>query len=84
MLHRLNKTSIDFYLLNRAAQGFNVMQTVVIAELDGTTRSSFYGVLLFNDSDLTQPNEEYFERMDWVSELAASYGILLALVPTWV
>jgi hypothetical protein len=83
MFHRLNKTSIDFYLRTRASQGFNVVQSVVIAELNGTTHPNFYGALPFNDSDPTQPNEEYFELVDWAVDLAASYGILVALVPTW-
>jgi hypothetical protein len=83
LLHKLNKTSIDWYLHTRALQGYNVVQMVVIAELNGTTRANFYGDLPINDSDPTRPNEAYFELVDWVSEQAASYGILLALVPTW-
>ncbi|KAL4166674.1 hypothetical protein KRP22_013929 [Phytophthora ramorum] len=83
LVHRLNKTSIDFYLKTRAEQGYNVVQTVLVSELDGTTRSNFYGDLPFNNSDPTQPNEAYFELVDWTVDLAASYGILIALVPTW-
>jgi hypothetical protein len=83
LMHRLNKTSIDFYLKTRAEQGYNVVQTVVISELDGTTRENFYGDLPFNNSDPTKPNEAYFELVDWTVDLAASYGILIALVPTW-
>ncbi|KAL4166670.1 hypothetical protein KRP22_013925 [Phytophthora ramorum] len=83
LTHRLNKTSIDFYLKTRAEQGYNVVQTVVISELNGTTRSNFYGDLPYNNSDTTQPNEAYFELVDWTVDLAASYGILIALVPVW-
>ncbi|KAF4315175.1 hypothetical protein G195_011306 [Phytophthora kernoviae 00238/432] len=83
LMHRLNKTSIDFYLRTRAEQGYNVVQTVVVSELDGTTRPNFYGDLPFNESDPTKPNEGYFELVDWTVDLAASYGILIALVPTW-
>ncbi|KAF1327261.1 hypothetical protein FI667_g7765, partial [Globisporangium splendens] len=83
LFHRLNKTSIDFYLRTRASQGYNVVQSVIISELNGTTRPNFYGDLPINDSDPTRPNEAYFKLVDWASDLAASYGILLALVPTW-
>eukprot|EP00644_Phytophthora_capsici_P003209 jgi/Phyca11/5719/fgenesh1_pm.PHYCAscaffold_7_\ len=83
LVHRLNKTSIDFYLKTRAEQGYNVVQTVLVSELDGTTRPNFYGDLPYNNSDTTKPNEEYFELVDWTVDLAASYGILMALVPTW-
>lgn len=57
LTQKLNKTSIDFYLRTPAEQGFNVVQTVVLAELGGTTRANFYGDLPFNNSDTTQPNE---------------------------
>ncbi|ETN10507.1 hypothetical protein PPTG_10633 [Phytophthora nicotianae INRA-310] len=83
LIHRLNKTSIDFYLRTRAEQGYNVVQTVVISELNGTTRTNFYGDLPFSNSDSTKPNEAYFELVDWTVDLAASYGILIVLVPTW-
>ncbi|KAG2508595.1 hypothetical protein JM16_008804 [Phytophthora kernoviae] len=83
LTHRLNKTSIDFYLRTRAEQGYNVVQTVIISELNGTTRANFYGDLPYNNSDTTQPNEAYFELIDWTVDLAASYGILVALVPVW-
>ncbi|KAL4146258.1 hypothetical protein PRNP1_012126 [Phytophthora ramorum] len=83
LTHRLNKTSIDFYLKTRAEQGYNVVQTVVISELNGTTSPNFYGDLPFNNSDPSKPNEAYFELVDWTVDLAASYGILIALVPTW-
>ncbi|KAJ8507233.1 hypothetical protein ON010_g18988 [Phytophthora cinnamomi] len=82
LTHRLNKTSIDFYLKTRAEQGYNVVQTVVISELNGTTRSNFYGDLPFNNSDPSKPNEAYFELIDWTVDLAAGYGILLALYRT--
>ncbi|ETL41688.1 hypothetical protein L916_07391 [Phytophthora nicotianae] len=83
LTHKLNKTSIDFYLKTRAEQGFNVIQTVVIAELNGTTRANFYGDLPYNNSDTTQPNDAYFQLIDWTVDLAASYGLLVALVPVW-
>ncbi|GMF50257.1 unnamed protein product [Phytophthora fragariaefolia] len=83
LTHKLNKTSIDFYLKTRAEQGYNVVQTVVIAELNGTTRANFYGDLPYNNSDTTQPNDAYFQLIDWTVDLAASYGILVALVPVW-
>ncbi|KAE8886673.1 hypothetical protein PF005_g12895 [Phytophthora fragariae] len=38
---------------------------------------TFYGYLPFNNSDPTNPNEAYFELVDWTVDLAASYGILV-------
>uniref|UniRef100_H3H1P1 DUF4038 domain-containing protein n=1 Tax=Phytophthora ramorum TaxID=164328 RepID=H3H1P1_PHYRM len=83
LVHKLNKTSIDFYLRTRAEQGYNAVQTVVISENNGTTRANFYGDLPFANSDTTQPNDAYFQLVDWTVERAASYGILMVLVPAW-
>ncbi|ETL41716.1 hypothetical protein L916_07366 [Phytophthora nicotianae] len=83
LMHRLNKTSIDFYLKTRAEQGYNVVLTVVLSAYNGTTRPNFYGDLPYNNSDTTQQNEAFFELVDWTVDRAASYGILIALVPAW-
>lgn len=83
LFHRLNRSDIDFYLQDRASKGFNVVQAVAIAELNGTTWPNFYGELPLVDRDPMQPNEAYFAHVDWAVERAAEYGILVALVPTW-
>lgn len=83
LFHRLNRSDIDFYLQDRASKGFNVVQAVAIAELNGTTWPNFYGELPLIDLDPMQPNEAYFAHIDWAVKRAAEYGILVALVPTW-
>ncbi|KAL3664669.1 hypothetical protein V7S43_010418 [Phytophthora oleae] len=83
LMHRLNKTSIDFYLKTRAEQGYNVVLTVVLSAYNGTTRPNFYGDLPYNNSDTMQQNEAFFQLVDWTVDRAASYGILIALVPAW-
>lgn len=83
LFHRLNRSDIEFYLQDRASKGFNVIQAVAIAELNGTTWPNFYGELPLVDRDPMQPNEAYFAHVDWAVTRAADYGILVALVPTW-
>lgn len=83
LFHRLNRSDIEFYLQDRASKGFNVIQAVAIAELNGTTWPNFYGELPLIDRDPMQPNEAYFAYVDWAVNRAADYGILVALVPTW-
>lgn len=83
LFHRLNRSDIDFYLQDRASKGFNVVQAVAIAELNGTTWPNFYGELPLVNWDPMQPNEAYFAHVDWAVKCAAEYGILAALVPTW-
>ncbi|HYX10110.1 MAG TPA: DUF4038 domain-containing protein, partial [Bacteroidales bacterium] len=43
LIHRLNKDEIDLYLTDRAKKGFTVIQTVVLAELDGLNTPNAYG-----------------------------------------
>lgn len=83
LFHRLNRSEIEYYLQDRASKGFNVVQAVVIAEINGTTRPNFYGDLAILDSDPFQPNDAYFQHVDWAVKKAAEYGILIAMVPTW-
>lgn len=82
MFHRRNRSDIDFYLQDRASKGFNLVQAGAIAELNGTTWPNFYREIPLVDQDPMQPNEAYFEHIDWAVNRAAEYGILIALVPT--
>ncbi|KAF2142288.1 uncharacterized protein K452DRAFT_358127 [Aplosporella prunicola CBS 121167] len=83
LFHRLNRSDIEYYLADRASKGFNVIQSVVISELNGTTAPNFYGELPLHDADPRRPNEAYFAHVDWAVKRAAEHGILVALVPTW-
>ncbi|KAL1636992.1 hypothetical protein SLS58_009518 [Diplodia intermedia] len=83
LFHRLNRSDIEHYLQDRASKGFNVVQSVVLSELNGTTFPNFYGHLPLHDADPLRPNEAYFAHVDWAVRRAAHHGILIALVPTW-
>ena len=45
LFHRLNLNEIEHYLDNRSKKGFNVVQAVVLAELDGLRTPNQYGEL---------------------------------------
>ena len=83
LLHRCNREEVDLYLNTRAKQGFNVVQTVALAELEGLTTPNPYGELPLIDRDPAQPNEAYFEHVDYVIDRAAELGLHIALLPTW-
>ncbi len=83
LFHRLDKEQADFYLKRRAAQGFTVIQAVVLAEFDGLHTPNAYGELPFINDDLDKPNEKYFRQVDAIIELAQKYGLTIALLPTW-
>ena len=51
LFHRLDREEADRYLRDRAAKGFNVIQAVALAELDGVDVRNAYGDLPLTDSD---------------------------------
>lgn len=71
---RLNASDVDAYLRDRSSKGFNVVQVVAVAELNGTTHPNYYGDLPLESEDPTRPVEAYFQYLDWVVERAADYG----------
>jgi len=83
LFHRLNREEAEFYLKNRAAKGFNVVQAVALAEFDGLTVPNAYGHLPLKDNDPIRPNEDYFKDVDWIVAKANSLGIYVGFLPTW-
>jgi len=83
LLHRLDRENAEKYLKKRAEQGFSVIQAVALAEENGLKDPNPYGEIPFVDLDPTKPNEKYFQHLDYVIDLAAKYGIFIALLPTW-
>jgi len=83
LFHRLNREEAERFLRHRAAQGFTVIQAVVLAEVDGLVTPNAYGHLPLHDKDPTRPNEDYFRHVDWVIAKANSLGLRVGLLPTW-
>lgn len=75
LFHRLDRSETERYLRDRAAKGFNVIQAVALAELDGLRTPNANGDLPLHDLDPTRPNKAYFQHVDWVLVLdQASQG----------
>ena len=83
LFHRLNREEADHYLETRAAQGFTVIQAVVLAEFDGLTQPNAYGHLPLLDQDPAKPVEKYFEHVDYIVDKAQSLGLYIGMLPTW-
>ncbi len=83
LFHRCSLDDIRFYLTKRKQQGFNVIQAVALAELDGLNTPNVYGAVPLTDNDPKRPNEEYFDYVEEVVDLADSMGMYIALLPTW-
>jgi hypothetical protein len=83
LFHRLNREEADQYLKKRAEQGFTLIQAVVLAEFDGLHTPNPYGNTPLKNDDPTQPNESYFEHVDYIIQKAEEYGLTIGLLPTW-
>ena len=83
LLHRFDRSETERYLNNRVEKGFTVIQTVVLAELDGLNTPNSSGEIPLENLDPTKPREEYFEHVDWVIAKAKELGLYIALLPTW-
>jgi hypothetical protein len=83
LLHRLSKSDAEKYLENRRLKGFTVIQTVVLAELDGLNDPNAEGERPLIDNNPLLPNEKYFQHIDWVIKKAGEKGLFIGLLPTW-
>jgi len=83
LFHRLNRAQASQYLQHRAAQGFTVIQAVILAEFDGLHTPNANGDLPLLQDDPTQPNEAYFKHVDYIIDKADSLNLVIGLLPTW-
>ncbi len=83
LFHRLDREEAQFYLSNRAAKGFTVIQAVALAELGGTDVPNAYGELPLIDRNPAAPNEAYFRHVDDIVGYAEECGLFMGMLPTW-
>jgi hypothetical protein len=83
LFHRLNREESEKYLQNRAQKHFTVIQAVALAELDGLHTPNAYGHTPLKNDDPLQPNEDYFQHVDWVVKKANQLGLVIGMLPTW-
>ena len=87
LFHRLNREEAAEYLRTRKEQGFNMIQAVVLAELEGLTVPNAYGRLPLLDCDPLRPDDSgdysYFDHVEYILSLAEELGLYVGLLPTW-
>lgn len=83
LFHRLNLIEIKQYLENRASKGFNVIQAVALAELDGLRTPNQYGDIPLKNLDPELPNDPYFKVIDSTIHMARKLNLFIGLLPTW-
>ncbi|WP_241684881.1 apiosidase-like domain-containing protein [Cyclobacterium xiamenense] len=83
LIHRASLDETRLYFRNRKEKGFSLIQTVILAELDGLHHPNAHGEIPLHDDDPARPNEGYFRHVDQVVALAEEMGLYLGLLPTW-
>jgi hypothetical protein len=83
LIHRCSRDEAKMFLKNRAEKGFTVIQTVILGELDGLNVPNVYNDYPLMNNDPLKPNEAYFQHVDYIIDMAATYGLYIALLPTW-
>ncbi len=89
LFHRLDREQAGQLLEHRARNGFNVVQAVAIAELDGHIDPNSYGHLPLVDLDPARPavkdgpDNDYWDHVDFIVDAANRRGIYVGFLPTW-
>jgi len=95
ILHRLSRDEMDEYLADRAAKGFNLVQTVALAEHDGLNLPNANGDVPLSDpvkvipattpgSDFNDPEKyDYWDHVEYFITRAGEYGLIVGLLPCW-
>jgi Protein of unknown function (DUF4038)/Putative collagen-binding domain of a collagenase len=95
LFHRLTREEAEEFLEIRKQQGFNVIQAVALAEVNGIREPNRYGDWPLNNEDPTQlaitPGDQpksqyeydYWDHVNFVINKAAEKGMYIGLLPTW-
>ena len=83
LIHATTRDECSYYLRTRARQGFTVIQTNVLGEMDGLNKPTPDGLRPFQENDPAKPNEAYFDRVAQIVDEAAACGLYVALLPAW-
>lgn len=92
LFSKLNREEADKYLADRAAKGFNVVQSMVLHLLNA---KNVYGDSALIRQNVANPlvtdghsfeeaaQYDYWDNVDYVVDKAAEKGIYIAMVPVW-
>lgn len=83
LFHRLTPEEAEHFIRVRAAQGYDAIQCVLLAEVDGLNEPAMTGERPLEGNDPTRPNEAYFAHCDRLVRHMNALGITAVLLPTW-
>ncbi|MCX7817869.1 MAG: glycoside hydrolase family 140 protein [Kiritimatiellae bacterium] len=90
-----NQPSVSLYFRTRAAQGFTVIQSVIVREFRGgggpkRNQENAYGHVPFVEGDASRPAlgpgefDDFWDHIGWCIEEAARHGLRIAALPVWL
>ena len=81
---RTTREQAERYLDNRKQKGFNAVQAVVVTQFERfNTAPNIYGNKAILNNNLYQPNEAYYQHVDWIVDKAKEKGIYIVMLPMW-
>ncbi len=95
LFHRLTREEAETFLEIRRQQGYNVIEAVALAEMNGVREPNRHGDWPLNNEDpaqlaVTPGNNpanayeyDYWDHVDYVIETAARKGMYIGMLPTW-
>ena len=93
LFHSLSREEAELYLSNRASCGFNVIQAVLLAEMDGLDVPNYYGQRPLRRNgyeeydpclpDVAEDRYDYWDHVDYIVGRAEELGLYMGLLPTW-
>jgi hypothetical protein len=83
LIHRLDNEEADYYFEKRSSQGFNIVQTVILAEIDGLQTPNAYSEKPLISIKPFKFNPEYIKHVRNVIEIAEKHKMYVAVLPTW-
>jgi len=86
LIANLTKEDAEVYLKNRHDKGFNaVLVNLIEHKFAKNAPRNLYGDAPFSGAtDLSAPNEKYFQHADWVIQKAAENGLVVLLAPVYL
>ncbi len=84
LFQELNQSDAEYYFATRASQGFTVIQAVALMGWNRNWNdANAYGHRPFIDGNVNNPNEKFWQHVDWMIKKAREYGLYVALLPAW-
>lgn len=78
-LYKNTDANITLYMDNRAQKKFTVIQALAMYHSETWSNDQ----MAFKDGNLSEPNEKYWEHIDYLINTAKERGMYVALLPVW-